>query len=48
MKNSKIVLLAAISNKKQQQETIDQIKTDLDIYNNIINDIKQHDEYGRV
>ncbi len=42
------VLMVAVSDKKTQQATIDEIKYHLDEYYEVIrNAIKQHGEYGR-
>ncbi len=44
----KAVLMIAISDKKTQQATIDEVKNHLDNYYQIIKDaVKQHDEYGQ-
>ncbi len=44
----KVVLMVAVSNKKTQQATIDEIKNHLEEYYGVIKDaIKRHDEYGR-
>ncbi|MEK6857067.1 MAG: hypothetical protein AABX39_00590 [Nanoarchaeota archaeon] len=43
----KAVLMIAVSDKKNQQETINEIKSHLENYYNIIREaIKQHDGYG--
>ncbi len=42
-----VVLLVAVSDKKAQQETIDEIREHLDEYHDVVKESMQRGEYGR-